>query len=88
MTQLSRKQQAQVEALSSVIKYCKLVQMSIKEFQNFVHFEENSELYFLKDFTESAANAPMYFKLKDDIKLLWNSEVSIIQGFSIFFRLN
>jgi hypothetical protein len=44
--------------------------MSIKEFQNFVHFEENSELYFLKDFTESAANAPMYFKLKDDIKLL------------------
>ena len=35
--------------------------------QNFVHFEENSELYFLKDFTESAANAPMYFKLKDDI---------------------
>jgi hypothetical protein len=30
-----------------------------------VYFEENSELFFLKDFTESAANVPTYFALKD-----------------------
>jgi hypothetical protein len=61
---------ARLEALRSLYKYYRLVEMSIREYQNYTHFSVYSNITILKNYRQSQMAVNDFLQIRQEIKMI------------------